>query len=288
MEPVTQQDIDGYLADIDAATERRRLLGQVEGEPLFEYLKSCEEVIAQATAGGDLYKVASVFLIADEYRKAARKHGAMETLHIKEMCFPQDDLNRWKKSPEFRREFLATLPRRSFVRRILETRAVVRPDRFFGEACVARAQPFDQGWYSSYQWLTARCWADVTPPRGELEGEFHSALKQFRTLPEVQALAHEFADAHGLTPRAPDLWLTSGDTHWFIEAKILPDDEVSCGQLAGLALISYCLAPVTDVRVAVAYLQPEGPRTYPVPTDIKERFRGYFRQVHTLAGQERA
>ena len=126
---------------------------------------------------------------------------------------------------------------------------------------------------SSYQWLTSSIWADAKCPADELHQKFETALHDhFPRLAEVQKRALAFWAQDGVKPAAPDLWLIRDDEHWFIEAKIPPDD-LSESQLAGMALIATCLPSATkQVRVAAVYLQEESVRHGPTLAETQRRY----------------
>lgn len=170
--------------------------------------------------------------------------------------------------------------RRSFLTEIIATKAIVRPNRFFGEALVAGDWGYEDAWYSSYQWLTSEIWTDGRGPQDDYHRKFKSALKHhFPKLKELQQRLTSLESQLGIKPAAPDLWLIRGDEHWFTEVKILPKDDVADSQLAGLAVISECLPSSRPVHVSVVYLQEQLTDLRAKEADLQRRFEAYCNKL---------
>lgn len=75
----------------------------------------------------------------------------------------------------------------------------------------------------------------------------------------------------GVTSVAPDLWLLRNGEHWFVEAKIPPDD-LADSRIAGMALIASQLRGAMPVKVATIYLQ-EGTAPPRHPGNVQARFQ---------------
>ncbi len=120
------------------------------------------------------------------------------------------------------------------LKRVLLRKHKVRANRFFGEAFVASHLSHDEGYYSSFQWITSGAWADADGVSDDDAGEFRRALAtHFPRLGELQAKAAALAKTlDGVKPAAPDLWLISNNEHHFIEVK-LTGDELAPHQYAG-------------------------------------------------------
>ena len=166
-----------------------------------------------------------------------------------------------------------------FLQRIFSEKASVRPNRFFGEAYVASKLPHEDGWYSSYKWLTSKTWTNEIIPRNEFHREFKGALKKhFPLLHELQTRASVFGGQLGCKPVPPDLWLIRNGEHWFLEVKI-PPDHMDDSQIAGLVLIATCLPSATKIHVGVVYLQEENVAGNPIPPKLRQRFEDYCRRI---------
>jgi hypothetical protein len=141
---------------------------------------------------------------------------------------------------------------------------------------VAGEWRYENAWYSSYQWLTSEIWTDGRCPADDYHQRFKSALKHH--FPKLKGLQQRLTalESHlRIKPAAPDLWLIRGDEHWFMEVKILPDDDIADSQLAGLAVIRDCLPSTKPVHVAVVYLQEQLTDLRAKEADLQRRFEAY-------------
>lgn len=198
------------------------------------------------------------------------------------MTFAPHEREAWRRaSPARRRKLLADL-RPCYLTEVIARKATVRPNRFFGEAYVARACGYDEAWYSSFKWLTASCWTAGRRLTNPARQDFKSALgHHFRTLSGLQRLADAMRAEFGITPVAPDLWLLRNGEHWFVEVKIPPDD-LADSKIAGVALIASQLRGALTVKVVTVYLEEGGapPRH---TGDLQARFRELCSVVSRLA-----
>jgi hypothetical protein len=115
------------------------------------------------------------------------------------------------------------------LKRVLRRKARTRPGRrFFGEACVAAADRYREGWYGSFKWLTSPAWCGDRRLQDGYQTKFRAALKRhFPNLREFQQSAvASMPRICGRKPVGPDLWLTTDRKHQFIEVK-LPGDRVA-------------------------------------------------------------
>lgn len=178
-------------------------------------------------------------------------------LLVEHMTFAPHEREAWRRaSPAGRRKLLAGL-RPCYLTEVIARKATARPNRFFGEAYVARALGYDEAWYSSFKWLTASCWADDRRLTHPARRDFKSALgHHFPMLSRVQQLAAAMRAELGITPVAPDLWLLRKGEHWFVEVKI-PPDTLAGSQIAGMALIASHLRGAMPVKVATVYLHDQ-------------------------------
>jgi hypothetical protein len=162
---------------------------------------------------------------------------------------------------------------------ILRCKANRRPGtrRFFGEAYVAaKMTDADPGWYTSFKWLTSPIWSGQRTLDDTYREKFRSTLQESfgeRRLERLQKRARAFsAQLGGKKPVAPDLWLTVGSDHRFIEVKLLPD-TIDRRQLAGLALIAKYL---DGVSVGVVYVHTD---RHPPNFGELDEFPKLYRQV---------
>jgi hypothetical protein len=135
--------------------------------------------------------------------------------------------------------------------------------RFFGEAFVAAKLDHAAGWYSSFKWFTAKRWLAEggAGTDSSFRSGFSAALQHpfgRNALTRLQEAAEILrAELDGRIPVAPDLWLSDGASHRFVEAK-LPGDRLGDCQLAGFALLATSLDVPARVSLEVVELHPEG------------------------------
>lgn len=203
-------------------------------------------------------------------------------LLVEHMTFAPREREAWRRaSPAGRRKLYADL-RPCYLTEVIARKAMVRPNRFFGEAYVARAFGYEDAWYSSFKWLTASCWADGRRLTHPARQDFKSTLGQhFPTLARVQRLAAAMCAELGITPVAPDLWLLRNGEHWFVEVKI-PPDALADSQIAGMALIASQLRGAMPVKVATVYLH-QGVAPPRQTGDVQTRFQEFCSAVSGLA-----
>lgn len=157
-----------------------------------------------------------------------------------------------------------------FIKRIIEEKAEVRPNRFFGEAVVASKSEMLDGWYSSFKWLTAQQWITGKGLKTDFQRQYREALLSILgsdNLIEIQSRANalrenrDYKSMNGNeipSPVAPDLILRAPHgVYRFIECK-RPNDSISISQLAGLALIQKYIGPSVPLTVEINHLYPDG------------------------------
>ena len=178
----------------------------------------------------------------------------MSGLRIETLKFREAERQQWIRG---NRKMLAKSGASPFLKRVLEEKARVRPDRFFGEAFVASHVSHDEGYYGSFKWLTSAIWTDKSRPQSTDAAEFKEALREhFPQLAALQARARSRTLSKrlgGQQPVAPDLWLIANNEHRFIEVK-LPGDILRSPQYAGLALLAAHLPSSMPVAVSVVTL----------------------------------
>lgn len=180
--------------------------------------------------------------------------GFEDGLHIYTLDFQESELQRWKSREPGSRDFLVGSIASSFIRDIVQTKATVRPERFFGEAYVAGVVLHEEGWYCSYHWLTSSAWTNDRENGDVFHREFKKNLNHyFPRLSELQPKARALAEQLGQKPMPPDLWLIVNGEHRFYEVK-LPGDTLGKHQAAGLALLAKSLPSERPISVSVVYL----------------------------------
>ena len=183
----------------------------------------------------------------------------MTNLTIETLTFDEGIREKWVQ-----RDFAILLDSKASpsIKTVLERKARVRPNRFFGEAYVASRIAHDAGWYCPFKWLTSASWCDANCVDGDDDSsEFKTALaRHFPRLREFQNRVAEFVGATGVDkPVGPDLWLIINDEHRFIEVK-LAGDTLKPRQLAGLALLAKCLPSKSPISVGVVNLESSSGR----------------------------
>jgi hypothetical protein len=186
----------------------------------------------------------------DRTGDGAHEERDMCELRVETLTFTETEKERWYAGHD---DMLLNSPASPFLKRVLTKKHARRPKKFFGEAFVASHRPHDEGYYSSFKWLTASSWASADDLAATDAAEFKRALAtHFPKLAQFQARAAEFArSTGGPKPVAPDLWLVVNGEHQFVEVK-LANDRVAEHQLAGLALIAKWLpsdAPLSVILV---------------------------------------
>jgi hypothetical protein len=139
-----------------------------------------------------------------------------------------------------------------YIRDVLAAKAKERPKRFFGEAFIASRTEMKNGWYSSYQWLTADKWVTGNGLKKPFERDFYAALCKHLKRPLVERI-QTIVRATGRMLVAPDLWMILRDgTHRFVEVK-LDKDRVSPKQIDGLKILERALSEAgLPVSVVIA------------------------------------
>ena len=176
----------------------------------------------------------------------------MGGLNIETLPFRKAERDQWTCGNH---EMLTTSGASRFLKQVLVEKAGKRPNRFFGEAFVASRVSHDEGYYSSFQWLTSATWTDRSRKQSGSAAEFKQALRtHFPRLAELQALARTLSERlGGSTLVAPDLWLLVNGEHRFIEVK-LPGDRLRLSQRAGLELLAEHLPSALPIAVSVVEL----------------------------------
>lgn len=176
----------------------------------------------------------------------------MFELRIEMLTFREADRQRWRNGQD---DMLQNSSASAFLKRVIGKKHRIRPNRFFGEALVASRIKHDEGYYSSFKWLTSSAWSNSADLEAEDAAEFRRALaKHFPRLGELQAKARALFEAvGGRRPTAPDLWLVVNGEHRFVEVK-LANDDLASHQYAGLALIAKCLPSEKPISVVLANL----------------------------------
>ena len=176
----------------------------------------------------------------------------MNGLRIETLTFREAERQQWTNG---NRKMLKKSGASPFLKQVLEEKARVRPNRFFGEAFVASHVSHDEGYYCPFKWLTSATWTDRSSPQSTGADEFKQALrKYFPRLAELQARAAKLSERRGgQKPVAPDLWLIANGEHRFIEVK-LPGDVMRPPQYAGLALLAAHLPSSMPISVSVVTL----------------------------------
>lgn len=187
-------------------------------------------------------------------------------LRIVSMTYPRRLEEQWRQSCEMLKasnacQYLKDILVEKVSRRSGGTR------RFFGEAYVATQVDHVDGYYGSFQWLRSSKFVGERPfrtgPTQAFQTEYRAALQRHfpGELEHLQRNAAVIELKTGTRPSAPDLWLIGADgSHRFIEVK-LPNDTVSLGQLAGLAVIGSSFRRQA-VSVEVVELNPEREREF--------------------------
>ena len=205
------------------------------------------------------------------------------SLQVETLRFDEPERERWKR--DWSNGQYAPLARSgasSSLKRVLTSRAVKRPYRFFGEGLTAMNLPHEEGWYGSFKWLPKRKWVRDRRLPGEAEEEFRLALRHhFPRLAELQNTALVIADITGQKPVTPDLWLMRDRKHWFLEVKI-PPDKPDTAQLAGLPVIACRLPSRLPVRVGVVYVVPRLGVPQPRINDDRALFDHYCSLIKTV------
>ena len=197
------------------------------------------------------------------------------------MTFPDNLLQKWRTGDYT----MLTQSRASdFIKRILLFKKARRaPDqRFFGEAFIATNTGMINGYFNSYQWLTAAKWVNGKGLKPDLEMPFHKTLmehfgKDAMTNLQQKAISlyHNEKAQLSKKPATPDLWIIDKNNHHrFIESK-LPDDNISEKQLAGLALIKKYLGEIAPISVSLVCLYPENCKR-PEQKDCSQEFLRFY------------
>ena len=177
----------------------------------------------------------------------------MSGLRIETRTFKEAERKQWTRGNY---EMLTTSGASPFLKQVLVEKARVVPNKFFGEAFVASHVNHDEGYYSSFKWLTSATWTDKSKKQSARAAEFKQALRtHFPRLAELQARARTLSERlGGPKPVAPDLWLLVNGEHRFIEVK-LPGDRLRAPQYAGLALLAAHLPSALPIAVSVVTLE---------------------------------
>jgi len=193
---------------------------------------------------------------------------------IETLRFAPSLLAAWKKGD---RKLLKKSRASKAIKKVVLSRARKGAGREgFGEAYVAsKLGKSDNGWRTSFNWLSSSKWLDGRGLASRPEKELQAALtKHFgaAALRELQLRAKEFRASdkrgpnwlQGRSPAAPDLWVISKGEHRFISCKLGARGRHG---VAGLRLIAMHLRPKDGRKVSVQLLNlwPED-RRLPWPT----------------------
>lgn len=145
-------------------------------------------------------------------------------LKIQCASFSEGELKAWRNG-----DYSLVKDCSRLLKKRLHEKAHARPGRrFFGEAKLLAAEPYNQAWYGSFKWLTSRKWTGHQKLADQYQGGFRVALQDhFPDLARFQkTVALAMARIGGDRPVGPDLWLISQKQHRFIEVK-LPGDRLA-------------------------------------------------------------
>lgn len=181
-------------------------------------------------------------------------------LKVVAMSYPRSRETAWKASCDMLGKSGACDYLKKFLAAKAQRRSGTR--RFFGEAYVSTQIEHVAGYYGSFQWLSNPRFLATQPfppgPSSAFQQEYRAALQRHfaADLKRAQRNASMLEAATRVRPVVPDLWLLEpSGRHRFIEVK-LPEDTVSEGQLAGLAVIANSFGGV-DLSVEIVELNPD-------------------------------